>query len=61
MDNKEPVDTYKSHNFYHQSFHNDCSTCFSEKKAIRINRESLGENIVRGREEDFIHNVNPLG
>lgn len=58
-------DTYKEHDAYHQSFHRDCSTCFSERIAQQKRntnlRKDLGESLHRYKVEDMYHlSPNPL-
>lgn len=50
---KPTPDTFKEHEQWHQSFHNDCSTCYQEKLEARrarneyykTMRENLGSSI----------------
>lgn len=37
MANKEKVnDTYLEHEAWHQEYHSDCSTCYSEASTLRV-------------------------
>lgn len=58
-------DTYKEHDAYHQNFHRDCSSCFTERLALRKTvskaREELGTSISQYKVEDMYHlSPNPL-
>ncbi len=55
-------DEYLEHNAYHQSFHADCSTCYSERRLINahrtVNRKILGSNI-KSNYPEGINRFNP--
>lgn len=72
MENKETVDSYLSHEFYHQSFHSDCSSCFRENRLLKAHTtvNSDWEKLYpeQGRNQHALdrldygeHNRNPLG
>jgi hypothetical protein len=41
-------DSYLEHNAYHQSYHNDCSECWKERRIINahkiVNRDLMGRS-----------------
>lgn len=57
------VDTYKEHR-WHQSFHTDCSECYTEERARRRHiaklREELGTSPSQYRTNIESINPNPL-
>jgi hemerythrin len=58
-------DEFREHKQFHQSFHPDCSSCWTERKEQREAtsklRSELGESLGQYRVADFINNPNPLG
>jgi hypothetical protein len=47
---EDVIDTYKEHEAYHQSYHSDCSSCYSENRAIQawkvVNSKKVEEQLL---------------